>query len=72
MAFIGYIPPDQLAEAERVNDPDNIIQIHAVHPATMRHHYDLYVELMHRRGPLSRVQREMIAVTISALNHCHY
>jgi alkylhydroperoxidase family enzyme len=38
----------------------------------MRHHYDLYVSLMHKRSPLSRIQREMIAVTISALNHCHY
>ncbi|MBX0329451.1 carboxymuconolactone decarboxylase family protein [Oscillochloris sp. ZM17-4] len=72
MAFIAYVPPEQLAEAERVKDPDNIIQIHSAHPATMRHHYDLYVELMHRRSPLTRVQREMIAVTISALNHCHY
>lgn len=72
MAFIAYIPPERLAEAERVSDPDHIIQIHSVHPATMRHHYDLYVELMHRRGPLSRIQREMIAVTVSALNHCHY
>jgi alkylhydroperoxidase family enzyme len=72
MAFIAYVPPEQLAEHERVNDPDNIIQIHAIHPATMRQHYDLYVELMHRRGPLNRVQREMIAVTVSALNHCHY
>jgi alkylhydroperoxidase family enzyme len=72
MAFIQYILEEELPESERVPDRDNIIQIHAVHPAVMRQHYDLYVELMHRRGPLSRIQREMIAVTVSAINKCHY
>lgn len=72
MAFIDYIPQDTLAEADRVPDRDNIIQIHAVHPTVMRQHYALYVELMHQRGPLSRIQREMIAVTVSALNRCAY
>lgn len=72
MAFIAYHPEAALTEAERLADRDNIIQIHRIHPAVMRHHYDLYVSLMHKRGPLSRVQREMIAVTISAINECHY
>ncbi len=72
MAFIEYVPAHALSEADRVPDPDNIIQIHAVHPAVMRQHYELYIELMHKRGPLSRIQREMIAVTVSAVNHCHY
>ncbi len=72
MAFIEYVPEEALSEAERVPDRDNIIQIHAVHPAVMRQHYDLYVELLHKRGPLSRIQREMIAVTVSAINRCHY
>ncbi len=57
MAFIDYIPEEAIPEDQRVPDRDNIIQIHSVHPRTMRHHYDLYIELMRRRGPLSRVQR---------------
>ena len=72
MAFIDYIPIEQQDPAERVPDPDHIIQIHSVHPATMRHHYDLYIELMRRRGALTRIQREMIAVAVSAANGCHY
>lgn len=72
MAFIKYIPVEKQAEQERVPDPDNIIQIHSVHPATMRHHFELYVELMRRRGALTRIQREMIAVAVSAANECHY
>jgi hypothetical protein len=72
MAFIAYYPEEALTETERISDPDNIIQIHRIHPAVMRHHYDLYVALMRKRGPLSRIQREMIAVVISAFNNCHY
>ena len=72
MAFIEYVAADGLAPADRVADPDNIIQIHAIHPAVMRHHYELYKQLMHRDGPLSRRARELIGVRVSALNHCHY
>jgi alkylhydroperoxidase family enzyme len=55
-----------------VPDEDNILRIHGVHPETIRLHYDLYRELMHKAGPLSRIQREMIAVTVSGINGCHY
>lgn len=72
MAFIRYVPTTELDPAERVADPDNIIQIHAVHPAVMRQHVELYVELMHRPGPLSRREREIMAVRVSALNQCDY
>ena len=72
MAFIRYLSESELPASERVSDQDNIIQIHAVHPAVMRQHYELYLELMHRPGPLSRRQREMLAMRVSALNGCHY
>lgn len=72
MAFIRYVPEDEQPASTRVPDPDHIIQVHAVHPAVMRQHYDLYIELMRRPGPLTRVQREMVAVAVSATNHCHY
>ncbi len=72
MAFIRYVPPVDLSPSERVNDTDHIIQVHGVHPAVMRHHLDLYLELMHRPGPLSRREREVIAVRVSGLNRCPY
>jgi alkylhydroperoxidase family enzyme len=72
MAFIRYVPSEELAPEERVADHDNIIQIHAIHPAVMRQHYELYKELMHRDGPLSRRERELLGVRVSALNGCHY
>ena len=72
MAFIAYIAPGTLAPEDRVADPDNIIQIHAIHPAVMRQHYELYKQLMHRAGPLTRRERELLAVRVSLLNQCHY
>ena len=72
MAFIPYIDESELSAGERVADPDNILQIHRIHPLVMRLHHDLYLELMHRPGPLTRRQREAIAVRVSALNRCHY
>lgn len=72
MAYITYVAADSLAPSERVADPDNIIQIHAIHPAVMRQHYELYKQLMHRAGPLSRRERELLGVRVSALNQCHY
>lgn len=72
MAHIRYLPDDAIPAADQVPDRDHIIRVHGVHSRVMRHHYDLYVELMHRPGPLSRRRREMIGVVVSALNHCHY
>ena len=72
MAFIPYLPQEQIPEVDRVPDRDNIIQIHGVHSRTMRQHFELYRELMYSRGPLSRIQREMIGVVVSAANDCHY
>lgn len=72
MAFIRYVPESQLAPNERVPDRDNIIQIHSVHPAVMRQHWELYRILMHGPGPLVRRQRELIAYRVSATNGCHY
>lgn len=72
MAHIRIVPPEELEPRERVDDPDHIIQIHAVHPAVMRQHHALYRELMHRSGPLTRRERELMAVRVSARNGCRY
>lgn len=72
MAFINYIEPDQIPFEHRVNDTDHILRIHGVHSELMQHHFTLYKELMYGKGPLSRIQREMIAVVVSSINECHY
>ena len=72
MAYIPYVSESNSPAPDRVPDRDNIIQIHGVHSRIMRQHYDLYIEIMRRPSPLSRRQREMVAVVVSAENGCHY
>lgn len=72
MAFIRFVDKNEIAESDRVDDDDNILRVHGIHSRVLRLHYDLYVELMYGPGPLSRAQREMIAVVASAINQCHY
>lgn len=81
MAYISYVPEqdadDALAALYReyrtpAGDLDNILKIHSQNPPSMRAHYAFYKCLMYGRSELSRRQREMIAVVVSALNQCHY
>ena len=81
MAFIPYVPS---AEATgllrelyaRYGDADgaldNILRIHSLNPRSLRDHVELYAHLMRGPSPLTRVQREMIAVAVSAANDCFY
>ena len=80
MAHIPYVDDDDaqglLAELYRRFGRqgwiDNIIKIHSLNPPSMAHHVDLYAHLMRGPSPLTRVQREMIAVAVSAANDCFY
>jgi len=51
---------------------DNILAVHSLNPPTLRAHADLYHTVMHAKSPLSRSEREMVAVIVSAINKCHY
>jgi len=72
VAFIKYLDQEEIPEKNRVDDMDNIIQIHGVNSGVMKNHFDMYITLMRKRSPLSRVQREEIAVAVSSVNGCHY
>lgn len=47
-------------------------KIQSLNPATILHHMDLYMSIMYAHSPLSRAQREMMAVVVSAANNCSY
>lgn len=51
---------------------DNIMKIHSLNPPSLSGHSSLYETLMRGQSDLTLVQREMIAVVVSALNQCHY
>ena len=72
MAFIKCVSKKDIPKADQVPDDDNILRIHGVHSRVLKLHYELYIELMHRPGPLSRLQREIIGTVVSSINGCDY
>jgi alkylhydroperoxidase family enzyme len=77
MAWIEMIDEDKLrALYDRLREPwggvDNILKIHSLNPGSLAGHYDFYSVLMRGPSDLTRIQREMIAVVVSALNRCEY
>ena len=81
-AWIKTVPEDEaegtLAELYAANtDPahgvvDNILKVHSLHPESLLDHAQMYGTIMRSRSGLTRPEREMIAVVISAINGCHY
>jgi uncharacterized peroxidase-related enzyme len=50
----------------------DIHQIQSLRPESIVKHMELYMEIMFSRSPLSRAQREMMAVVVSVANGCQY
>jgi alkylhydroperoxidase family enzyme len=50
----------------------NILAIMSLNPPVLRRYQDFHGALMRGRSPLSRGQREMLAVVVSAENGCLY
>ncbi len=81
MAYIRTIPEAQatneLAEAyKRVSNPDgtvdNVMKVHSLNVDSLRTHFAMYTAAMHKPSPVSRAEREMVAVVVSRLNGCAY
>jgi alkylhydroperoxidase family enzyme len=81
MAFIRVINQDdadgdlgrEYAKAlKRAGRIYNVIKIQGLRPAALRDSVRLYIDVMHGPGELTRAEREMIAVVVSAANACHY
>ncbi len=81
MAYIQMIG-EQEATGElarwyrRVGNPggtvDNVMKVHSLNVETLRTHFEMYAAAMHQPSPLSRAERELVAVTVSRLNGCRY
>jgi len=79
-AWVPVVDPGEatgeLAETYRergIRGPvDHIIGVHSLHPAGMAGHLDLYRSVMFGASPLSRAEREAVAVVVSAANDCFY
>jgi uncharacterized peroxidase-related enzyme len=81
MAWIATLPPEN-AEGELRDvygaigaargGVADIHQAQSLNPRALEAHLDLYKAVMFQRGSLSRIQRERIAVVVSAANSCDY
>ena len=50
----------------------HIVHIMSINPRVMRDSIQFYITAMMGESPLTRVQREMLAVVVSCENNCHY
>jgi len=81
MAWIETIPPERatgdLAEMyRRIADARGgvaaVHQAQSLNPRALSAHFDLYKAIMFQHSPLTRAQREALAVAVSRANGCEY
>ncbi len=57
---------------ERAGRVYNILRLQSLNPAVLEASIQQYLAIMFGESPLTRAQREMLAVVVSRANHCHY
>jgi alkylhydroperoxidase family enzyme len=82
MPWIRTIPPGEAEgllkqiydeAVERAGKVFNVVSIQSLRPDVLAAGLEIYKALMlSDRSPLTRAQREMIAVAVSRANDCHY
>jgi uncharacterized peroxidase-related enzyme len=82
MAWIRTIAPEEATgllkrlygqAVARAGKVFNVLRLQSLRPEILKAGVALYTEVMiSPRSPLSRAQREMIAVVVSRANECHY
>ena len=81
MAFIRIIDEDEAEDAlrreyeeaqRRAGRVFNVLKIQSLNAPTLRQSIALYIAVMYGKSPLSRAEREMLAVVVSQINECHY
>ena len=81
MAWIRTIGPDEAdgplaaeysAAQRRAGRLWSILRLQSLNPATLRASVALYRAVLFGESPLSRAQRELLAVVVSQTNGCRY
>ncbi len=68
----GLLKKQYEAAIKRAGRIWNIVAIMSQNPRVMKTSMDFYAALMYGPSPLSRSQREILAVVVSTTNHCLY
>ena len=58
--------------ADSADSLPNVLACHSLNEEALRAHVGLYRTIMYGDSPLSRSEREAMAVAVSAANTCHY
>ncbi len=66
---LARVYEDAIQRAGRVF---NILKVQSQSPHALQASMKLYTVIMKRDSPLTRAQREMLAVVVSRINNCHY
>lgn len=81
IAYIDGIGPDEAegtlkrifeARTKSAGRLWEIVAVQSLNPDSLRESMRLYGQVMFGDSPLTRAQREMIAVVTSQVNDCHY
>ncbi len=81
MAWIDVVPHGKAtgllkkqydAAVKRAGRIWNVVSIMSMNPGALTASMSFYGTIMHGRSPLSRGQREVLAVVVSAANQCVY
>lgn len=81
MAYVKISPPEEAtgklkaeyeAAVKRAGYVANILRLQSANPDTLHHSTGVYISCMLADSGLSRAEREMVAVVVSAINQCFY
>lgn len=81
MAYIRIIGPGEAdgflkrqydAAIKRVGSVANVISVQGHNPKVLESSIEFHRDVMYGQSPISRAQREMLAVVVSGINKCHY
>lgn len=81
MAYIEVVQPEEAEDIvkeeydkgiRQAGKVSNILKIMSQSPQALRVSIQMYLAIMYGECELSRAQREMLAVVVSQVNHCHY
>jgi alkylhydroperoxidase family enzyme len=68
----GRLAEEYAAAMGRAGKVFNIVKSMSLNPLVLNRSMELYKAIMFGPSPLSRAERELLAVVVSTANDCHY
>ena len=68
----GRLKEEYDAAVARAGKVFNVVKAMSLSPRVLKRSMDLYKAVMFGPSPLSRAERELLAVVVSCANDCHY